>query len=122
MSNEEKEIKINELLQDTQLKCLKVDNVNHKPHPFMIGPRHVAHASDNHGGMLGEATLNAIPCAMNDCRLSYKEHTSDNVAFLQLTRNSANDELNKTLQKLVEDLGEKFVDGFAFVKNEFEIT
>ena len=41
MSNEEKEIKINELLQDTQLKCLKVDNVNHKPHPFMIGSKHL---------------------------------------------------------------------------------
>jgi hypothetical protein len=116
MSNEEKKVKINELLQNTQLKCLKVENINHKPHIFMITPKHLT----NSKGMYLEA--DSAPCGMPDCRLSYKEHTSDNVAFLQLTRNSTNDELNKTLQKLVEDLGEKFVDGFVFVKNEFEIT
>lgn len=42
------------------------------PHPFVIGTKHVVHAYDNHGGMLGEATMKAIPC--DGCHQPYDKH------------------------------------------------
>ena len=44
------------------------------PHPFFIGPRHVAHASDHCCGRLGEETCREIPCAMKGCNLDYDQH------------------------------------------------
>lgn len=123
MSNEEKEIKLKEALklQDV-FKSRGIQYVNHKPHIYMIGTKHVAHASDNHGGMLGDETLESIPCAQPECGLFYKDHTSDQVAFLQSIKNSTNDEASIALKAIVKELGEKFVDGFAFVESKFEIT
>jgi hypothetical protein len=97
-----------------------VTNVNHKPHPFTIGPRHVAHASDRCGGMLGEETLRAVPCVFPQCRTDYDGHTSDKVAFVKLKRDCTNEEITSFLQseevtKLTE--AEK-IDGFAFVETE----
>lgn len=121
MNNKEKEIAIKELLENSCLTCLKVNDVNHTPHPYMIGSKHITHASDNHGGRLGEATLKAVPCAYN-CGLSYEEHTSDNVAFLQAVKDCTKEEINIELNKIVEKFGEKFLDGFAFVESKFKIN
>ena len=49
------------------------------PHPYTIGPKHVAYAADRHGGMLSEHTIEegerrGIHCAHPRCTLSYKEH------------------------------------------------
>ena len=117
MTNQEKTDKINNLLKAQDLyKCLNVDNVNHNPHPYTIGPKHIHYASDHHGGMLGKETLDKVSCAHPNCTTPYDQHISDNVAFLQLQRNGTNDEANVILRKLVKKLGEKFVDGFAFVE------
>lgn len=119
MTNEEKTKKVKELLANQDIFAVKdVTDVNHDPHPFTIGPKHVAHAADNHGGRLGDATLEAVSCAVSGCNLSYTEHKSDKVCFLQLQRNATNDEANTILKELVDELGEDFVDGFAFVETE----
>jgi len=68
MSNEEKKELISEALKEQTAFNLKdVLQINHKPHPFMIGAQHVAYASDHHGGMLGEETCRKIPCAWKGC-------------------------------------------------------
>lgn len=123
MSNKEKEIKLKKALKlQNVFKSKGIQQVNHKPHIYMIGTRHVVHASDNCGGMLGDATLESIPCAQPQCGLFYKDHTSDQVAFLQSIKNSTNDEANIALKAIVKKLGEEFVDGFAFVESKFKIT
>jgi hypothetical protein len=128
MNKEQKEAKINELLKEQDVFVLKnIEHVNHNPHPFMIGHRHVAYASDNCSGILDKRALNHYGCAQvvkgRTCGLSYEEHTSDEVGFLQLKRNATNNEVSGILKKLVDELGEKFIDGFAFVdtKEKFRI-
>lgn len=123
MSNDEKKAVIEKALNGQDVfKVLKVDHVNHRPHPFMIGPKHVAHAADHHMGRLGEETCKLIPCAWKGCTSSYEEHTSDNVCFLQLRRNATQDEANKIMVSLREHIGDQLVDGFAFVETEENFT
>ena len=94
--------------------------VNHKPHPFTIGPRHVAHASDKHCGRLGEETLQAIPCAASGCGMGYEHHTHDMVAFVKLKRSAKKSEISAFLRTVVDDEKEwvalNKVDGFVFVQ------
>ena len=116
---------VQKILDESGLfKFLNVDTINHKPHPFMIGTRHVTHASKHHGGMLGQATLDAIPCSHPKCVLSHDAHTSDKVAFLQLTRDATNDEANDVLKQLAPIIEKEKVNGFVFVESDekFRIT
>lgn len=122
MSDKEKELKLIEALKLQDVFKLKsIINVNHDPHSYMIGARHIKHASDNYGGMLGEETMEKIPCAMPKCGLFYKDHTSDKVAFLLLIRDATNKEMNEALRTIVKELGEKFIDGFGFVESKFKV-
>lgn len=125
MTDEEKAERINQSLENQDLyKCLSIKNVNHNPHPYMLGPRHITYTADNYGGRLDEKAILAgekagkCNCAQPKCNIPYEDHTSDNVAFLQLLRNGDNDEANIIMKALVDDLGEAFVDGFAFVETE----
>lgn len=119
MNNEEKAKKIKEALKEQDVFCVKsVENINFKPHPYMIGPIHISYASDHYGGMLGDETLKAVRCAHPNCNIPYEQHTSDNVCFLQLLRNATNEEANVILKSLVETIGQSLVDGFAFVETE----
>jgi len=94
-----------------------VRTVNHRPHPFMIGPKHVIAASQS-GGMLSEAICRSVPCAHRGCRSDYDEHVSDLVMFVNLTRNAYSDEV-KAVLKPIADKSEADGDGlngFAFVE------
>lgn len=95
-----------------------VTRVNLKPHPYRVGARHIDHASKNHGGMLGEATLKAVPCAHPGCTLSYEEHVSDLVCFLQMKRNVYHRKAQVEFQKFFDKWGDNIIDGFAFVETE----
>ena len=103
----------------------KVDNVNYRPHSFMIGSKHVAHAANYHSGRLGEATMNAIGCAWQDkkygptCGMSYGEHTSDRVMFLSLIRDCSQQEVRNILKPLTAQIEGDKIDGVAFVKNSY---
>lgn len=129
MSNEEKEKRIEEalVLQDV-FKLKSVMNVNHKPHSYMIGPKHIAWSHDGHyGGMLSGDCIREgekkgeVHCEQRNCRVPFDDHTSESVAFLQCVRNCTNTEANVALKTLVEELGETFVDGFGFVESKFKI-
>lgn len=94
-----------------------IENINHKPHPFMIGGRHIIFASDNYNGILGEACIKdkQFPkCSHSMCNLKYEEHTSDKVLFLSLVRELTNKEVQEALKKL--PLKENKIDGISFVE------
>lgn len=94
----------------------EIQRVNFKPHPYTIGAKHVAYASDNNSGMLTDDVCKKIPCAHRGCNLSYEEHTSDCVAFLKLLRNVGKEEAQKILNELLVDVLGKEVDGVAFIE------
>ena len=99
-------------------KLESITNVNFDPHPFMIGPKHVAYASDNHSGMLGEATLKAVPCAMKGCQLPHSEHKSDKVLFIKALVDKEPSKLRglkKYLLSIKKELGKHSIDGVAFI-------
>ena len=95
-----------------------IANINHNPHPFTIGAEHVKDAADNHGGMLGQATINKLGCSVNGCKLSPDEHTSNKVLFLQLKRNANQTEANKELKPLVPMLKADGIEGLVFVDTD----
>lgn len=116
MTNSEKETKIKEALKGDLFIVKSVKDINHKPHPYTVGARHAIYASDKNGGILDESICRKVQCAHPHCNTDYDGHTSDNVCFLQLTRNGTNEEAQVILKGLVDTLGEKFIDGFAFVE------
>lgn len=125
MNRDELEKKAKVFFEDCDIfTMLSVEHVNHDPHPYVIGPKHIAHASDKHCGMLGEETLKAIPCAHPRCQVPYDQHTSDTVMFLQLKREATNNEVAAKLKELVTVVDEKSFDGVSFVdtKEKFRIT
>ena len=95
-----------------------INETNHTPHQFMIGPKHIEYASDHSNGMLGEDTLKAIKCASPKCGLSYEEHKSDKVLFLQLTQDLKETDAQNELVKIQQLLIDNNVDGVAFVDSE----
>ena len=98
-----------------------ISHVNHKPHPFMLGPAHVKFAADKYSGMLGDPCVNDknFPlCSNLGCTLSYKEHTSDKVLFLSLTRDLSNKEAQKVLMGIKPILEEENIDGVAFIETD----
>lgn len=130
MNNEQRTTDLQAMLEgDEVLNVLKVESVNHKPHLFMIGPRHVRFASDHFGGMLNEQALEAaekagIMCAAPGCNLGYKKHTSDRVMFISLQRHATNKEVQDSLAKASDYMVTNDIDGVTFVETEekFRVT
>ena len=111
--------KVNTLLSEVGLlKALSIDHVNHKPHRFMIGPKHVSYASENYSGILDERTLAAVPCAHPKCHLLYIDHRSDKVLFMQLTRNGNKEEADAELKKIVDIMKDNKIDGIVMVETD----
>ena len=102
-------------------------NINHNPHPFILGTKHISFCIDNYSGMLGDACVNdkRFPtCSHPGCFNTYKEHTSDKVLFLQLTKNITSTQANKILKTLVDIMKQEQIDGISFVDTpeKFRIT
>lgn len=110
--------------EDLFIKLMDIMDVNHHPHPYTIGPKHIQHASDHSGGLLGEDTVQKIPCAHLNCKLSYAEHTSDKVMFLQLKRNTTDKEMHEFMDNLSKTFVEDKIDGICFIETDekFRIT
>jgi len=100
-----------------EFEVLSVDNINYKPHPFMIGSQYLT----NSKGMYLD--FNRAPCAMRGCNLSYAEHTSDRVVFLKRRPDRQETDENKLAQVEIDNLEsvkplmkKHKLDGFVFVK------
>lgn len=126
MTNTDKLNKIKEYLEKNQelFIILSIDDINHKPHPFCIGAEHIQRYSlDTSKGCAMRVSSNGkwstnYKQGYSRCGLSMEEHTCDTVAFLQLLRNSTNDEAQIILKGLVDEVGEDFVTGFTFVETD----
>lgn len=100
----------------------KVDN--QPGHPFTIGPEHIAHANDHHGGLLGLQTTEAIGCAHQSSRLTgkckrpYSSHQHDTVLFLKLKGHAIEQRVKEILSnaKVLDIMAQAKLDGFAFVE------
>jgi hypothetical protein len=120
MTKEEKATTIKSGIEKAGLfKVLSVDSINHKPHMYMIGPSHIAKNS----GMyldIDEVERKGVRCAHPNCNLTYKEHTWDTVAFLQLQRNGTNAEAQRILgaEEVATQMKQAGVEGFVFVDSE----
>lgn len=108
-----------EILKEKDLlKSVGLHEINHEPHVYMVGPKHIAKAADENGGVLSEDILETMPCAHKKCKLSYREHTSEQTLMLTLTRDVLNSEANDELIKLKNELIINQVKGVSFVENE----
>ena len=123
MEKEEQLIaQLQELIGDG-FKALSINDVNCKPHPYIIGPKHVSWASDKWGGMITETSIldgeeHSVHCAHPGCTIGYKEHTCDKVLFVQLTRNMTNDEANIAFKKAISLMQEHKIVGLSFVETD----
>jgi hypothetical protein len=127
MSNEQKLQAFPAPPEGADFKLASVDHINHKPHPYTIGPRHVAHASDHHCGMLDQHAIESaerlgVHCAHPKCRLPFDEHTSDLVCFVEVSAQYPNIAdvplLRDYLTQIADKATELGIDGFAFVKGK----
>lgn len=110
--------RIQELLKG-RFKVEGIQHVNHSPHPFMIGPKHVEFCADNYYGIMGDACIEdkRFPkCSAKGCNLTYEEHTSDRVLFLKLVRNIDEQEAKALLLSITDLLKEDKVDGITFIE------
>lgn len=98
-----------------QFTLHEITTVNHKPHPYTIGPKHLEASS----GILDESVCRRVPCAHPYCSTSYENHTHETVAVIQV---SADGELADvpglhdyllSVKAKAEELG---IDGFVFTK------
>jgi hypothetical protein len=103
---------IKELLKGTDINLINVMNVNYKPHPFMITRHHITKSS----GMYLDP--NVHPCGSEGCNLSHAEHTSDKVVILQWKKGTEDDEIDRVLKLIVDEVGEDKFDGFTFIEPE----
>lgn len=146
MTNEEKLNKIQQVLKGNGIvEAVKIDKLSNDPeftpHPYCITERHIAgnyttigdeqikqleHAAGK--GMCGMYVnsngdyTNQRKAGFKKCTLRYEEHVKNtnrqmlDVCFLQLLTNTTRDEMTKIMQTLVNNIGETFIDGFAFLE------
>jgi hypothetical protein len=103
-------------LVDGYFTVKSIMNINHDPHPFMLGPKHIRFASNKYMGMLGDACINDkdFPvCAHSGCSLRYQDHKSDRVLALSLVKDLTNAEANNILKTI--PLIKNKIDGIIFV-------
>lgn len=120
MNKQELETKYAKLLEKTGAFTLRsIETMNHRPHKFMIGPKHIKHAQDHCNGKLGDRTLNFIPCADPRCRMPYKDHTYDTVMMISLTRDLLKTDAEEILESIkLNGMDEDGIDGFLFIDTE----
>jgi len=75
------------------------------PHPFMIGTKHVAYASDHHMGMLGKETMEEVPCEI--CHMTFTEGKHETALLLEClkepkNKTAAGKEAQEYLKKIIK--------------------
>ena len=91
--------------------------VNHEPHPFVIGPRHVVDAS-NRSGVIDDETLENITCAHPGCNLLYADHSFETIILLKLLESIDEKAASDFINTITNDLLVHSIDGFAMIETE----
>ena len=113
----------------------KFDNINHKPHPYCLTPKHIddryvyineatireQEKAAGHGlcGMYvnGDKCYNEYKAGYTRCTLTHDEHTYNTVIWIQQIKSCTLDNINEVLNNIINLAKEhelKF-DGFAFI-------
>lgn len=114
-----------------------IQNVNHKPHPYCITPKHltgesmylgekeIRDAEKKHGAHCGMYTspdgkqyINRFKSGWHQCNVPYDEHTSDRVLFIKaLVDKEVKDleNIHDYLKSIAPKMKELKIDGVAFV-------
>jgi len=82
---------------------LKVDGIHesdHKPHPFTIGPKHLAKAKEISDGELTEEILIMYPCDAPGCKKPIGMHSTKRELILQLRKDTPESKAQEELLKL----------------------
>lgn len=131
---------LQELVWDEFLIVHDITNINYKPHPYCIWPKHLEY---NDSMYLWEASIKSMErehwpmCAMYTdwrwkrynayssskwctmkCNLKYEEHTSDKVVALKLKCNCKNEDIQPLMKSMVSILEENKIDWFVFVDTD----
>jgi len=97
------------------LVLVNIRDVNHRPHVFMVGPKHVAYAEDHCGGRLDSSVMEKIGCAHPHCHRPLSEHECDTMV-LRLTRNCTNAEVWAVLGPMQAETVADGIKGVCFVE------
>ena len=96
-------------------------NINHKPHHYMITPRHIKYCEC---GILDEKSIkwmeknHKVKCGHENCQLTFEQHTSDTVIAVKCYREDWNkDLLREIVIEHEQDAKKLGVDGFVFVRS-----
>jgi hypothetical protein len=96
-------------------EVVDAQQVNHDPHPFVIGPAHFP----KDGGIYIKPEQ--APCAGRGCSLPVGSHTYEQALFLKCGRDVPNKEATEMLSSVEALMKEHKIDGFAFMESEFKI-
>lgn len=124
MSNKELEEKIKELITHEDIIVYGVHQVNHSPHPYTVGLRHIREANKNSGiGVIDKNLCRRVRCAVPNCNIPYDEHFSDTACFLQFKKDIKIEVLRSQLKIVVDYFGKnsKELSGFSFIEGEGKI-
>jgi len=84
------------------------------PHPYMVGTKHVVHASDHHMGMLGKETMEVIPCEI--CHKTFTDGKHETALLLECLKEPKN---HTAVGKEAEVYLKKIIKFKHFKKNKF---
>jgi hypothetical protein len=134
---------LNKTVDQSIIRFDSITTINHKPHPYCIGPKHLKYNDSmylgrnqiekmerEHGPMCEMYTNN--PNAKDStkynnkkskdcqykCNLNYEEHTSNKVIAIKCLKDiSKEDNFSLNISELQEAISKLGIDGFVFVDN-----
>ena len=129
---------INRLLDKTICQCTETTNINHKPHPYCIGQKHLKR---NESMLLGSSQIiemekkygpmcemyvnneegftNTCKSKHTRCKIPYEEHTSDKVVPIRVFNKSKMQEYFREKAELFTDYANSVgADGFILIDME----
>jgi len=120
----------NAILAETELFIADHVYTNYEPHPYMIGPGHVVHASEKFCGILSTdaienyETKTGRGCAWKGCNLRYSDHKVSHFLMVKLMRDMENQEASEVLYTLKPLLKREHLEGIGFLNmnKEFKIA
>jgi hypothetical protein len=101
-------------LNGSGLSRHSLTHVNHRPHPFVIGPKHLENSKSMY------LDPDCAPCAWRGprreaCNLSHAEHVSDHVVVIAGLTEPVSDDHKTAIETLAPVLEEHGIDGMVFV-------
>tara|TARA_R110000851_G_scaffold160786_1_gene304080 strand:+ start:7698 stop:8081 length:384 start_codon:yes stop_codon:yes gene_type:complete len=99
---EELQAKVDILHRDKDGYTIEVKDVDHTPHPYKVGMKHMAYAKENLLEAFTHEVLNAVPCAVEGCNTPYADHRYRRIYKITLKAHILMSKVLETLKALQE--------------------